>query len=84
MCIVVLPCKLFLCKWYCITSLIISLFTQDLKNWFIILYTFYVYNIIFQLLYTLHYTIKGIVSIHHHTVDPLYPFCPPPTPHPLW
>ena len=25
---------------------------------------------------------KNLVSIHHHTVDPLYPFCPHPHPSP--
>ena len=30
-------------------------------------------------------TTKNLVSIHHHTVDPFYPFHPPPPPPlPLW
>lgn len=27
-------------------------------------------------------TIKGLTSICHHTIDPLYPFCSPPNPFP--
>ena len=51
--------------------------------WFITLYKFHVYNIVFLLLYTLqcaHH--ENLVSIHHHTVDPLYPFhhLPPSSP----
>ena len=46
---------------------------------FILYYTLYFY---FCIHYSMH-TTKSLVSIHHHTIDPLCPFCPPATISPL-